>query len=153
MEPWAAYSVEFWHVVGIYGCMMYRSKRAGCHPLILAAVLLFACPIALADQPKFEPGALLVGYEKSTDRDRAVSVLADIKDAVRIRGGKLEEVRVEIVSDKAVKLRFKFPDSVLSATRNDPGQELGLLQDVARQLKQNDPSIRYAHPNWIATTL
>jgi hypothetical protein len=153
VEPCAAYSVEFWHIVRIYRCVMYRSKRAGCHSVIVAAVLLFAQPIALADQPKFEPGALLVGYEKSTDRDRAVSVLASIKDTVRIRGGKLEEVRVEIVSDKTVKLRFKFPDSVLSATHNDPGQELGLLQDVARQLKQNDPSIRYAHPNWIATTL
>jgi hypothetical protein len=153
MEPCAAYTVEFWHVVRIYRCVMYRSKRAGCHPVILTAVLLFTCPIALADQPKFEPGALLVGYEKPTDRDHAVSVLASIKDVVRIRGGKLEEVRVEIVSDKTVKLRFKFPDSVLSATRNEPGLELGLLRDLARQLKQNDPSIRYAHPNWIAAKL
>jgi hypothetical protein len=132
---------------------MYRWKRAGCHPAILAAAILFTWAIALADQPKFESGALLVGYERSTDRDRAASVLASIKDAVRIGGGKLEEVRVEIVSDKALKLLFKFPDGILSATRNDPGLELALLQDVARQLKQNDPSIRYAHPNWIATTL
>ena len=131
---------------------MYRSKRAGCHALILATLLPFALSIVLADQPKFEPGALLVGYEKSTDRDRAVSMLAGVKDSVRVRGGKLEAVQVEVVSDKAVKLRFKFPDQVLNATRNDPEQELGLLQDVARQLKQNDGSIRYAHPNWIAAT-
>jgi hypothetical protein len=118
--------------------------------LILAALLLLAPSVVLADQAGFVPGELVIGYAQPADRDRALSNFASLKDAVQIGGSKLREVSAESVSDKAVKLQFKFPESVKSESRPRPEQELGLLQDVARQLKQSDPTIRYAHPNWIA---
>jgi hypothetical protein len=47
-------------------------------------------------------------------------------------------------------LRLRFAGNVSNAASDNPNNELALLLDVAKQLKQNDGSIRYAHPNWIA---
>ena len=128
---------------------MHYPKRAA-YLLAVATLHLFATPMALGDQSKFEPGELLVGYERPADRDHAAKNLSSVKDVIQVRGSKLERVQVQIVGDKSLKLRLKFPDKVLNTSRNNLAEELALLQDVAKQLKDRDGSIRYAHPNWIA---
>ena len=115
-----------------------------------ATLLAFAPPIAMADQSNFQPGELLVGYSNSVDRDHAAQNLSHSKDLLQVRGDKLEDVQVQPVGDKALRLVLRFPYKVRSATRDNPADQLALLIDVARQLKDNDGSIRYAHPNWVA---
>jgi hypothetical protein len=122
-------------------------KRAA-YLLAVAALQLFAAPMAMADQSKFEPGELLVGYQRPADRDQAAKNLSGVKDLIQVRGSNPERVQVQIVGDRSLKLRLKFPDKVLGTSRNKSAEELALLQDVAKQLKDRDGSVRYAHPNW-----
>jgi outer membrane biosynthesis protein TonB len=121
-------------------------------PLTCFAVLFFLSTIApsFAAEPKFEPGELLIGYMTSNDRDRAIKKLAGAKDALRVRGERLEGVEAQPIAGNAVKLRLTFSAHVLSARRNNPSEEVADLQEVAKQLKETDPSVQYAHPNWIA---
>ena len=128
---------------------MHYPKGAAC--LLTAATLqLFAMPMALANQSKFEPGALLVGYQRPADRDQAAKNLSSVKDLIEVRGSNPERVQVQIVGDKSLKLQLTFSDKVLNFSRNNSAKELALLQDVAKQLKDRDGSVRYAHPNWTA---
>jgi hypothetical protein len=121
-------------------------------PLTCFTVLFFLSIIApgFAAEPKFEPGELLIGYMTSNDRDRAIKKLAGAKDALRVRGERLEGVEAQPIAGNAVKLRLTFSAHVLSARRNNPSEEVADLQEVAKQLKETDPSVQYAHPNWIA---
>jgi hypothetical protein len=121
-------------------------------PLTYFAVLFFLSTIApsFAAEPKFEPGELLIGYMTSNDRDRALKKLTGAKDALRVRGERLEGVEAQPIAGNAVKLRLTFSAHVLSARRNNPSEEVADLQEVAKQLKETDPSVQYAHPNWIA---
>jgi hypothetical protein len=121
-------------------------------PLTYFAVLFFLSTIApsFAAEPKFEPGELLIGYMTSNDRDRAIKKLTGAKDALRVRGERLEGLEAQPIAGNAVKLRLTFPAHVLSARRNNPSEEVADLQEVAKQLKETDPSVQYAHPNWIA---
>jgi hypothetical protein len=128
---------------------MHCPKRAA-YLFAAAALQLLATPMALADQSKFEPGELLVGYQRPADRDQAAKNLSSVKDLIQVRGSNPERVQVQIVGDRSLKLRLKFPDKVLRTSRNNSAEELALLQDVAKRLKDSDTSVRYAHPNWIA---
>jgi hypothetical protein len=121
-------------------------------PLTCFTVLFFLSTIApgFAAEPKFEPGELLIGYMTSNDRDRAIKKLAGAKDALRVRGERLEGVEAQPIAGNAVKLRLTFSAHVLSARRNNPSEEVADLQEVAKQLKETDSSVQYAHPNWIA---
>jgi hypothetical protein len=112
-------------------------KRAA-YLLAAATLQLFAAPMALADQSKFEPGELLVGYQRPADRDQAAKNLSSVKDLIEVRGSNPERVQVQIVGDRSLKLRLTFPDKVLSPSRNNSAEELALLQDVAKQLKDRD---------------
>jgi hypothetical protein len=124
-------------------------KRAA-YLLAAASLQLFVTPMALADQSKFEPGELLVGYERPADRDHAAKDLSSVKDLIQVRGSKPERVQVQIIGDRSLKLRLTFSDKALNSSRNNSAEALALLQDVAKQLKDRDASVRYAHPNWIA---
>jgi len=121
-------------------------------PLTCFTVLFFLSTIApgFAAEPKFEPGELLIGYMTSNDSDRAIKKLAGAKDALRVRGERLEGVEAQPIAGNAVKLRLTFSAHVLSARRNNPSEEVADLQEVAKQLKETDSSVQYAHPNWIA---
>jgi hypothetical protein len=121
-------------------------------PLTCFAVLIFLSTIAsgFAAERKFEPGELLIGYATSSDRDRGIKKLTGTKDTLRVRGDRLEGVDAQPIASNAVKLRLTFPTRVLSATRDNPSAEIADLQELARQLKEMDPSVQYAHPNWIA---
>jgi hypothetical protein len=119
--------------------------------LYVALLFLFATVVSsVAAEPKFEPGELLVGYATSSDRDAALKRLNGAKDVLRVRGERLVNVEIQPVADKAVKLHLTFPAPVLSATHNNPSEEIAVLQDVAKQIKDADHSVEYAHPNWIA---
>jgi hypothetical protein len=59
-------------------------------------------------------------------------------------------MEIQPVADKAVKLHLTFPAPVLNVTHNNPSEEIAVLQDVAKQIKDADHSVEYAHPNWIA---
>lgn len=120
--------------------------------LTCIAVLIFLNTIAsgFAAEQKFEPGELLIGYATSSDRDRGIKKLTGTKDVLRVRGDRLEGVDAQPIASNAVKLRLTFPARVLSATRDNPSAEIADLQELARQLKEMDPSVQYVHPNWIA---
>jgi hypothetical protein len=116
------------------------------------AILLFlgiAVPAFAAEQ-KFEPGELVIGYATPNDRDNAMKKLNSAKDIPRVRGERLDALEAKPIAENAIKVRLTLPARVLRATRNNPSEELAVLQDVAKQLRENDPSVRYAHPSWIA---
>lgn len=117
----------------------------------LALVFALATVVSsVAAEPRFEPGELLVGYATSSDRDTALKRLSGAKDVLQVRGERLVGVEVEPIADKAVKLHLTFPAPVLNVTHNNPSEEIAVLQDVAKQIKDADHSVQYAHPNWIA---
>jgi hypothetical protein len=117
--------------------------------LALVFVLGTVVP-SVAAEPRFEPGELLVGYATSSDRDTALKRLSGAKDVLRVRGERPIGVEVEPIADKAVKLHLTFPAPVLNVTHNNPSEEIAVLQDVAKQIKDADHTVQYAHPNWIA---
>jgi len=96
----------------------------------------------------FDPGELEIGYATPNDRDAALKSLLTARNVIRIRGQAPKSIEARAVSDKALIVRITYPAAVANATRNDPTKELAILQDVARQLKDADRSIRYAHPRW-----
>ena len=118
----------------------------GCFTLLF---LLSMTP-GFAAEPRFVPGELLIGYTSASDRDTAIKKLSGAKETLRVRGEKLEAMDVQPMADKSVKLRLTFPARVLNATRNNPSEEKAVLDDIAKQLKDSDKSVQYAHPNWIA---
>jgi hypothetical protein len=119
--------------------------------LCIALFFVFATVASsVAAEPKFEPGELLVGYVTSGDRDAALKRLTGAKDALRVHGERLVNVEIQPFAEKAVKLRLTFPAPILSVTQDNPSEEIAVLQDVAKQIKDADHSVEYAHPNWIA---
>src|SRR5262249_6322220 len=109
------------------------------------AVVLLAGTMSspgIAEQ-KFEPGELLVGYATPNDRDNAIKTLSGAKKTLRARGAPLDAIDVKPVSENAVRMRVTFPAAVLNATRNNPAEEIAVLQDLAKQLKDSDKSVRY----------
>jgi len=119
--------------------------------LYVALLFVFAAVgSSVAAEPRFEPGELLVGYTTPSDRDAALKRLSGAKDVLRVRGERLVNVEIQPVDDKAVRLHLTFPAPVVSATHNNPSEEIAVLQDVAKQIKDADHSVEYAHPNWIA---
>jgi hypothetical protein len=120
-------------------------------PVYLALVFVIGTVVSsVAAEPRFQPGELLVGYATSNDRDTALKRLSGAKDVLRVRGERLVGVEFEPIADKAVKLHLTFPAPVLSVTHNNPSEEIAVLQDVAKQIKDADKTVQYAHPNWIA---
>src|SRR6516165_5986796 len=115
-----------------------------------AFVLLLSMTPGFAAEPRFVPGELLIGYTSASDRDTAIKKLSGAKETLRVRGEKLEAMDVQPMADKSVKLKLTFPARVLNATRNNPSEEKAVLDDIAKQLKDSDKSVQYAHPNWIA---
>jgi len=125
---------------------------SGPGPLVYLALLFVLGTVgsSVAAEPMFEPGELLVGFASSSDRDAALKRLSGAKDILRVRGERLVSVEVQPIADKTVKLHLTFPAPVLSATRNNPTEEIAVLQDVAKQIRDTDNSVQYAHPNWMA---
>jgi serine protease len=95
--------------------------------------------------PAFTPGELIVGFESQEHRQQLKQKLTD---AVTLRGERADSVQAEDVGDTALRIRIEPGPRVRGATRNDPAAELQVLQEKAKEFRDADPRIRYAHPNW-----
>jgi hypothetical protein len=97
----------------------------------------------------FVPGELLVGVSAPQDRDVLVRRLEQDRPGYRTGGDHLAGLTIKTLGSSALKLQVLFSDTVKDRLRENPGAELELLEDLARQIKANNPDVRYAHPNWI----
>ncbi len=122
--------------------------------VVCLAVGLHTGPSA-AQSPQarqFVPGELLIGYKSASDKNKAVQDLSNAqrKGGMRTRsGGQSDNLTVEPFSETAIKLKLDFRTAKRS--KPSPQEELDFLLETARQLKESNDSIRYAHPNWIMT--
>jgi subtilisin family serine protease len=105
--------------------------------------------VAQSSPPAFEPGALIIGYKSQGDAEKAVQELNAARDGVSVRGERAQSVQVEPVGKATVKLRIELPVRMRGQVNDDPKAELKILQDTAKQIKDRDSRIKYAHPNWI----
>jgi subtilisin family serine protease len=105
--------------------------------------------VGQSSPPSFEPGTLIIGYKSPGDRQQALQQLNATKDAVSVRGERAESVQFESVGKAALKLRIELPIRMRGQANNDPKVELQILQETAKQIKDSDSRVRYAHPNWI----
>jgi subtilisin family serine protease len=105
--------------------------------------------IGQSSPPAFEPGTLIIGYKSQADRQQAEQALRATRDSVSVRGERAENLQFEAVGDSALKLRLDLPAKVRGRGIDDPKVELQLLQETAKQIKENDNRVQYAHPNWI----
>jgi subtilisin family serine protease len=125
----------------------------------LAAVFLGVCalPLAAQQQPQsqppptreFVPGQLIVGFKSPQALDKAVG---DLKQTERSgglssRGATSSSVGIERLSDKSAKIHFDF--RTRAGTKLAEGAELDALQEYAKLLAKENPSVEYAHPNWV----
>lgn len=102
-----------------------------------------------APSQSFVPGELIVGYNSPKDRAAAMREMRTTTDKVRVRGETPRGVQARELGGSAITLHIDFPARVSRSTQGDPASELSLLQEVAQQLKEKDPRVKYAHPNWI----
>jgi subtilisin family serine protease len=117
--------------------------------VLIGAVLAQACAnhaVAQSQQPSFEPGELLVGYDSRQGRDQALQEF-NSRDAVKVRGESSGRVEVQSIGDTSLKLRIDLPNKV----RGKTSDELEVLKEIAAELKDRDKRVKYAHPNWIVT--
>jgi hypothetical protein len=92
---------------------------------------------------------ILVGYNSEADRKAAETELAASKDRLKVRGQNLESLRVQAISDKALRLQVGLPAALKAEIAKTPSAEAAILTELASQLKRADKRIVYAHPNWI----
>jgi hypothetical protein len=92
---------------------------------------------------------ILVGYNSEADRRAGEKELAGAKDKLKVRGQSLESLRVQPISDKALKLQIGLPAALKAEATRTPAVGASILKELADQLKQADKRIVYAHPNWI----
>jgi subtilisin family serine protease len=105
--------------------------------------------IGQSSPPAFEPGTLIIGYKSQADRQQAEQDLRATKDSVSVRGERAENIQFESVGNSALKLRLDTPVRLRGRAVDDPQAELQILQETARQIKEKDNRVQYAHPNWI----
>ena len=105
--------------------------------------------VGQSSPPAFEPGALIIGYKSQGDAQKAVQELNAARDGVSVRGERAQSVQVEPVGRATVKLRIELPVRMRGQVNDDPKVELKILQETAKQIKDRDSRIKYAHPNWI----
>jgi serine protease len=106
----------------------------------------------LGGVPPHVPGEILIGFASGADRDALISQLETTRQRLRAGGETPAGLNAVRRSGAAMKLKIEFPDSIKTRLRSDPNAELALLQEIARQLKANNPNVRYAHPNWLMST-
>jgi serine protease len=97
---------------------------------------------------QFVPGELIVGYKTPQDREDAIRDMRDKKEKMRVRGEIPSDVQVRKVGESSLAVHIDYP-TINRNTRDNPASEYTLLEEVAKQLKDNDSRVKYAHPNWI----
>lgn len=110
---------------------------------LVDAALGQANPSQDAPSPAFVPGTLMLYYNSQQDRDEAVREMREAKDTVR--GGGPGPVQVQEFGDTGISIHIQFPEG----TRGGSSSELARLRDIAKRLKQADPRLKHAHPEWI----
>ena len=98
---------------------------------------------------QFVPGELIIGYRSPEERDDAIRNIDQTKSMLRIRGVNPVGTQVKKVGDAGVVLHIDFPESLKRSTQSIPGSDYSLLEEAAKQLKEKDSKVKYAHPNWI----
>jgi serine protease len=115
---------------------------------LLPALADYAHAQGNPSQP-FVPGELIIGYKSPQDREDAIREMRQTKEKLRVRGEIPNDMQTNKVGETALRVRIDFPNAIKRSTRDSPTSELLLLQETAKQLKENDPRVKYAHPNWI----
>jgi hypothetical protein len=100
-----------------------------------------------AAEPQFVSGELVIGYATPADRDTALKKLSGAKN-MQVRGAPIDKVDAQPVAESAIKLRVTFPREVLRSVHGQSDEGVA-LEEIAGDLKANDKTVRYAHPNWI----
>src|ERR1043166_2839646 len=97
---------------------------------------------AQADQSaEFVPGEILVGVNSPQERDAVVQQIEAGGQRYR-SGNQIAGLEVQQSGNSALRIKVEFSDSAKGRLRNDPNAELGLLQNLAQQIKANNPRIR-----------
>src|SRR4051812_14423424 len=105
---------------------------------------------AQADEvAEFVPGEILVGVDTPSDRDPLAQKLEQDRRSYRTGNDTIAGMKVEKSGSASLRVKVEFPDTVKGRLRNDPNAEVGLLQDLANQIRSANSNVRYAHPNWI----
>ena len=96
---------------------------------------------------EFVPGDLMIGFASEQDREAAAKKLREKK--LGVRGEKAAGVHVETVGPTGLLLHIELPESLKPRDSWQSASELSLLEEIANKLKASNPSVVYAHPNWI----
>ncbi len=99
--------------------------------------------------PPHVPGEILIGFTSGADRDALLNQLEATRQRLRAAGETPAGLNAVRRSGSALKLKIEFPENIKVRLRANPSAELTLLQEIARQLKAQNPNIKYAHPNWL----
>jgi hypothetical protein len=110
-------------------------------------VLAIVASVGSAAEPQFVSGELVIGYATPADRDTALKKLSTAKN-MQVRGAPIDKIDAQPVAESAIKLRVTFPRDVLRSVHGQSDEGVA-LEEIAGDLKANDKTVRYAHPNWI----
>src|SRR5262249_22747218 len=70
---------------------------------------------------------------------------------MQTRGFSVESVQAQPVGETSLKLRIESPGRITTRGLQNPQADLLALEQFARDLKERDARVKYAHPNWIMT--
>src|SRR5262249_29392572 len=107
---------------------------------MLAPLILMPCGPVSAQETAAE---ILVGYNSEADRKAAETELAGSKDKLKVRGQSLESLRVQAISDKALRLQVGLPAAIKAEIAKTPSAEAAILTELASQLKRADKRVVY----------
>jgi hypothetical protein len=108
---------------------------------------------ANAQQPRqnFVPGELIVGYASTEDRETALKDLDAARSRLTVKGRPLDSLHAATLGSRVVKLHVEAASEADGPAKSAPVADLSSLQELAAQIKRLDKSVKYAHPNWVAT--
>ena len=132
--------------------MQFLSRRSTAitFGVLVGCMLAGSICAQAADAPKFEAGEIIIGYKSAQDREAAVKEIDAVKDNFTVRGDeRAEGLATSPVGTTALKLHIQMPATVRGEAANDPNVERKVLEDLSAKIKETDPRVKYAHPNWI----
>jgi subtilisin family serine protease len=115
----------------------------------LCAMAPLAQRAAAQTQPSFVSGELLVGYETPSARSESEQMLREASErgGVTTRSSASGTLTVRALNETSLLLKFELKD--VRGSTPPPSEELEILNEVAQSLRERDPRVLYAHPNWI----
>jgi len=116
---------------------------------IISAFAVSAPAIAQQQGAQFVPGELIVGYNSPEERNSAIGELNAPR--LRTRGLTVDSVQAQPMGETSIKLRIEQPGRITTRGLQNPQADLQALEQFARDIKERDTRVKYAHPNWIMT--